>query len=343
MPSKSISAVLGTQTRAAAAPVTVDAAARTFECVWSTGAAVRRFDWERWREFDEILDLDGADLSRLDGAPFLDAHNSCETAAVIGVVERAWIEERDGQQVGIALIRMADTASVEETWAKIEQGILRQVSVGYQVKIYEERLIDGAIPQLIAREWVPIEISLVPVGADAGAVLRSATAEGAPVTVQLAAEPEPEPEPEPQPEPEPEPNPEPQPDPNPEPQVEERAAPAEIVRRCVAAGCADVAAELIERGATAQVVEARIAQVGVVRGLVDRARSLCRSINDEQAARVLALGEQQARAALFDLLIAGSGEPTDNKFAPGNAGTRAASSNLDPAQVYAARRGGKKE
>jgi AAA domain len=73
-------------------PDTIDAAARTVEVVWSTGAAVRRTDLWTGKRYDEVLSLDPrhVDLSRLNnGAPLLNAHGAFDLANVIGVVERA--------------------------------------------------------------------------------------------------------------------------------------------------------------------------------------------------------------------------------------------------------------
>ena len=55
------------------APTTLDREARTVEAIVSTGADVQRGG------FIERLDLTGADLSRLIGAPVLDGHRSGST------------------------------------------------------------------------------------------------------------------------------------------------------------------------------------------------------------------------------------------------------------------------
>jgi hypothetical protein len=56
---------------------------------------------------------------------------------------------------------------------KIRDGIIRNVSVGYRVHRYEVIRNDGAVPLYRAIDWEPYEISLVPIGADAGAGIRS--------------------------------------------------------------------------------------------------------------------------------------------------------------------------
>ncbi len=158
----------------------VDAEARTVEVVWSTGAVVRRFDWNRWRSFDEALDMDSASI-RMDrlnaGAPVLNTHNQSELEDQIGVVERAWLENGEGR----ALLRISRRPDVEPIWQDIADGIVRNISVGYIVHAYQitER-DDGGMAEYKAIDWEPTEISLVPVPADAGAGVRGERPDDAP-------------------------------------------------------------------------------------------------------------------------------------------------------------------
>ncbi|MEM1344111.1 MAG: peptidase U35, partial [Pseudomonadota bacterium] len=66
-------------------PSTLDPEARTVEAVVSTGADVPR------PGFVERLPLAAADLSRLEGAPVLDAHQRTSMAHQLGVIENARI------------------------------------------------------------------------------------------------------------------------------------------------------------------------------------------------------------------------------------------------------------
>lgn len=158
----------------------IDTEARTVEVVWSTGAAVRRFDYNRWRAFDETLEMDAASI-RLDrlngGAPVLNTHQQWELEDQIGVVERAWIENGEGR----ALLRISRRPDVEPIWQDIVDGIVRNISVGYIVHAYQvtER-DDGSTPEYRAIDWEPTEISLVPVPADAGAGVRGDRPDDAP-------------------------------------------------------------------------------------------------------------------------------------------------------------------
>lgn len=157
------------QTRAAAfSPATLDETDRTVDLVWSTGAAVRRVDFWTGRAYLEELSLadDAVDLARLNsGAPLLNSHQNRDIDNVIGVVERAWLEQGEGR----ATVRI--DAGQPEILRKIKDGILRNVSVGYAVRKYQ--IEEGDLPTYRAIDWEPMELSMVPIGADAGAGTRA--------------------------------------------------------------------------------------------------------------------------------------------------------------------------
>lgn len=157
------------------------AAADTFEVIWSTGAQVRRYDFWEGEEFYESLDLAGADLSRLNaGAPVLNSHASHDLTNVIGVVERAWVDGSEGR----AEIRLSPRPEVAGIRADIAAGILRNVSIGYAIHEIERTSATrkGDPDQVRVTRFEPLEISLVPVPADAGAQVRR---DGAPALFPL--------------------------------------------------------------------------------------------------------------------------------------------------------------
>lgn len=160
--------------RAAVEPSTLDEKKRTVEVIWTTGARVLRGFFDRfWEELS--LDPDHVRMERLEnGAPLLDSHREWGGIdAVLGVVESARLEKGRG----IAVVRFASDEAGEKVFAKVKDGILRHVSVGYQIHRFEQ--VEGGdeeIPVYRATDWEPYEISLVPMGADAGAGVR---AEGA--------------------------------------------------------------------------------------------------------------------------------------------------------------------
>lgn len=158
------------QTRAMFAPDTVNVEARTVDVVWTTGAQVKRSDWARGDYIEELSLTPGhVRLDRLNaGAPLLNSHENGSLSAVIGVVERAWIEGGEGR----ATVRFSDRPEVEPIWRDVQAGILRNISVGYRVH-KTERDDSGAIPVERAIDWEPFELSLVPIPADPGAQTRS--------------------------------------------------------------------------------------------------------------------------------------------------------------------------
>ena len=93
---------------------------------------------------------------------------------MIGVVERAWIAREGEGLVGRATVRFSDRADVEPIWRDVASGIVRNVSVGYAVRSYEITETDGQPPVWRAVDWQPLELSAVPIGADAAAGFRAA-------------------------------------------------------------------------------------------------------------------------------------------------------------------------
>lgn len=119
------------------------------------------------------MDPKHVDMERLNSgaAPVLAAHNQENLDGVIGVVERAWIDNGNGK----ALLRFSASDPVaDKTFKKIQERILRNVSVGYSVSEYTDTTQKGdKYPTMLATRWMPKEISIVPIGFDAKATTRS--------------------------------------------------------------------------------------------------------------------------------------------------------------------------
>lgn len=160
-------------TRALVRPESVDVEARTVEITWTTGARGKRYSWSIGEFFEELEVSESAlRMERLNsGAPFLEVHNQGDLDSVLGVVERAWIEGDEGR----ALIRFSSREDVEPIFKDVKDGILRNISVGYIVHKYS-LIEDGedVTPVYRATDWEPTELSLVPIGFDDGAKVRSA-------------------------------------------------------------------------------------------------------------------------------------------------------------------------
>lgn len=159
----------------------VDAEARTVTLVFTTGATVRRRRYQGWDTivpFDEtlVVSRDAINLERMNaGAPVLDSHSTWSTFSQVAVVERAWIEGKEGK----ATIRFP-AAGIDERadrmFGLVSERIIKNVSVGYSID--KIRVVEpenkGQVEQHIVERWTPHEISFVTVGADPHAQVRSA-------------------------------------------------------------------------------------------------------------------------------------------------------------------------
>ncbi|MCA3561832.1 MAG: peptidase U37 [Aestuariivirga sp.] len=154
-------------------PASIDAAERTIEVVWSTGARVRRNPFFG-DPFDEELAMDprAVRLDRLNaGAPLLKVHDASVLDSIIGSVVPGSARIENGR--GIARVRFSDRVEVEPLWKDVEAGHIRAVSIGYQVHRFEVTRQAGAPELWRAVDWTPFEISAVPIGADPAAGFRA--------------------------------------------------------------------------------------------------------------------------------------------------------------------------
>lgn len=149
--------------------------ARTVELTFATSKVdVLRFDWNTGKKFYERLSLDPKHV-RMDRlasgtAPLLDTHSAWSLSSVIGVVDTASI---DGKR-GTASVRFSRRPEVEPFYQDVKDKIIRNNSVGYRVHRFEDLgEARNGYPVMLATDWEPFEISMVPVGADAGARTRS--------------------------------------------------------------------------------------------------------------------------------------------------------------------------
>lgn len=163
--------------RAQFQPASVNAEARTVDVTWTTGAAVLRRDWEIGSYYEELsLDPAHVRLDRLNnGAPFLPDHNGYRAADVLGVVVSG--TARIVANEGRATVRFPTegiSASADQMFRLIKDGIVQNVSVGYRVNKFEKvEGGDASVPTFRATDWQPFEISAVAMGADDGAGFRN--------------------------------------------------------------------------------------------------------------------------------------------------------------------------
>ncbi|MNK46792.1 hypothetical protein D3C87_655830 [compost metagenome] len=165
--------VAPTERQAFFVPSTYDPETHTVEVVWTQGSRGLRYDWwsgEKWYEELEVSDK-AIRMERLNlGAPLCDTHHANRVKDVIGVVERAWVEGGEGR----ALVRFSQRAEVNDIEKDVADGILRNLSCRYETHRFE-RVSDAedGTPVFRAVDWEPSEISLVPIGFDMTAQVRS--------------------------------------------------------------------------------------------------------------------------------------------------------------------------
>jgi len=159
---------------------------RRREVLFYSGAAVDRFDVFTGELRQLRFEMDSADLSALAaGAPVLDGHRLTETEYVIGVVESARRAE-DGFR---AVLRFSNREDVNGIWQDIQDGILRNVSMGVRIgELVLESRPGATVKQYLAKNWRPYEISVVPIGADPNAKILSTSLTAAPSADQQRAQ-----------------------------------------------------------------------------------------------------------------------------------------------------------
>lgn len=167
--------------RAGFVPATFNKEKRTVDVIFTTGSKVLRSPWFGEPYYEELEVSETAmRMDRLNsGAPLLNNHSNYSLSDVIGVVESARVQ--DGK--GMATVRLSDREEVAGIVRDIENGIIRNISVGYMVHRFEKQNgPDGKTtdetPIYRAVDWEPMELSFVGIPADAGAQARG---EGAPM------------------------------------------------------------------------------------------------------------------------------------------------------------------
>ncbi|RKP43806.1 peptidase U35 [Pararobbsia silviterrae] len=157
----------------------VNTDSRTVNVTWTTGAQVPRYDYYRDRSYLEELSTEpGAvrmDRLQSGAAPVLNSHDRWGGLdSVLGVVSSASLNSGAGS--GDAQLRFSKRDSADPYFQDVQDGILRNVSVGYRT--YAVDMIppgQEGNDQWIYRatDWEPYEISLVAIPADTGATVRS--------------------------------------------------------------------------------------------------------------------------------------------------------------------------
>jgi hypothetical protein len=148
-------------------PQTFDATNMTVEATIASRSPVQRRDARG--PFLEILDPAGLDLGATRGASVLDSHQQGGLDNVLGTIDDAWL---DGDAV-IARIRLSGRAEVAPLVEDIRNGIIRHLSVGYEVPEWRDGTDASGQRTRTAVRWTIREASFVPVPADHNAITRT--------------------------------------------------------------------------------------------------------------------------------------------------------------------------
>lgn len=145
-------------------PRTFDAEARTFECVISTGADVRRRDARG--SFIERLDLSTVDTNALVGLPVLDGHRQDGSEHAVGTILAA---RREAAGI-VATVRLSAAEDVRSIATKVAEGVLKGVSIGYSAANRSEGTVRGE--RVVTIRPRIHELSIVAIPADPLALIR---------------------------------------------------------------------------------------------------------------------------------------------------------------------------
>jgi hypothetical protein len=143
---------------------------RTAEIIVSTGARGMRSNF--FDSFHEELEIseDAIRMDRLNnGAPLLKDHFASIDNQV-GIIERSWIE---GANL-MAEVRFSKDEADDKIFRKVQDGVIKNVSVGYRVFKYQEIEVgEDEIPVYRAIDWEPVEVSLVAIPFDSKSQVRN--------------------------------------------------------------------------------------------------------------------------------------------------------------------------
>lgn len=169
--------------RAAFDPATINKETRTVEVVFATETPVVRMGWDGL--FYEVLTCskEAVMAERLNSGagPLLDTHNRYSVRNQLGAIEPNSVIIKDKECR--CTVRFSKNADVEPVWQNVQDGIVRNISVGYNTYEITVTEKEGKAPVYTATRWEPAEVSLVPVPADYNSAVRSADEQTHEVTI----------------------------------------------------------------------------------------------------------------------------------------------------------------
>ncbi len=163
-------------------PATFDEETNSVRFVATVEQPVMVFDWERWDFVNEILVSAGMVLPDGDHVRLLDTHSRYSVADVLGSASDFLDCDVDGMPGKDCRVEFSSVQEGQDAATKVREGHITDVSVGYRVtESYwvpegEKQIIDGKSyegPVKVSTRWELRELSLVPIGADNLAKVRS--------------------------------------------------------------------------------------------------------------------------------------------------------------------------
>lgn len=148
---------------------------KTFDVVFATEAPVQRYGWDE--TFNEILSCTKHSIrvERLEtgSVPLLNNHQQKDGVyGQLGIVTAYAIENAQCR----ATILFSTRQEFSGIWNDIKAKVIKSISCGYNVHKYIRSIPEGAkLPQYLAIDWEPLEISLAPVPADTRSQIRMET------------------------------------------------------------------------------------------------------------------------------------------------------------------------
>jgi HK97 family phage major capsid protein len=138
---------------------------RLYPVSFSSEAPVRRYSWDTWEEYDEVLSHEArdVDLSRAQsGLPLIKSH---QRLLHFGSVNDIELDEKRSRLRGNASFSSIPLGQEQETM--LREGHIKTVSVGYQVLSMEMVSKDKKSGLATYRcRWMPYEVSTEPIPAD---------------------------------------------------------------------------------------------------------------------------------------------------------------------------------
>jgi len=138
---------------------------RLYPLSFSSETPVRRFSWDTWEDYDEVLSHEPGDIdfSRAkNGLPLIKSH---QRLLHFGSVTDVSLDEKRKRLRGMAAFSSIPLGQEQETM--LREGHIKTVSVGYQVLSMELVSKDNKTGVATYRcRWMPYEVSTEPIPAD---------------------------------------------------------------------------------------------------------------------------------------------------------------------------------